>query len=208
MTVERIVVGMLETNCYVLFDEKTKKGIVIDPGGDFPKIKKKIEELGIVIDKVILTHAHIDHMAALDELKIYTKAEILIHSLDEKMLSQPDGNLSFLVGQGFQFPPVDGNLKENDRVTCGELELRVIHTPGHTPGGICLLGRRMLFTGDTLFHDSIGRTDLPGSSLEDMKASLGKLTSIRENVTIYPGHGPVTTLKREKENNPFLLELR
>ena len=208
MVIEKIVVGPFETNCYILIDEKTKSGIVIDPGGDFPRIKQKIEGLKVKVEKIVLTHGHIDHIAALGELKKYTQAEILMHSKDEKMLSDSTTNLSFLAGNQRRFPTVDESLKEGDIIKCGEIQLKVIRTSGHTPGGISLLGKDMIFTGDALFNGSVGRTDLPGSSWKDLEKSLRKILSIKENLTVYPGHGPISNLKWEKENNPFLIELK
>ncbi|MCJ7507168.1 MAG: MBL fold metallo-hydrolase [candidate division Zixibacteria bacterium] len=208
MLVEKIVVGGLETNCYIVMDEKSKKGIVIDPGADSTKIKKKIEELKVKIEKIILTHGHADHIAALDQLKIYTGARVLIHPQDEKMLSDSTSNLSFLAENEIEFSSVADNLKDGDMIKCGEIEFKVIHTPGHTPGGISLLVGDAIFTGDTLFRGSVGRTDLPGSSWRDLEKSLKKILNIKEDLTVYPGHGPVSNLKWEKENNPFLIELK
>lgn len=208
MLAEKIVVGGLETNCYILVDENSKKGIVIDPGADFMKIKKKIEELKVNIEKIVLTHGHADHIAASDQLKIYTGAEILIHSEDEKMLSDSTSNLSFLAENKIEFSSAAESLKDGDTIRCGEIELKVIHTPGHSPGGISLLGEKEIFTGDTLFNGSVGRTDLPGSSWKEMKESLRKILSIKEDLIVCPGHGPVSNLKWEKENNPFLTELK
>ncbi|HEX9912571.1 MAG TPA: MBL fold metallo-hydrolase [candidate division Zixibacteria bacterium] len=207
MLVERIVVGGLETNCYILVDEKSRKGIVIDPGADFTKIEKKIKQLKVKIEKIILTHGHADHITALGQLKIYAGAEVLIHSQDEKMLSDSTSNLSFLAENEIEFSSVDESLKDGDTIKCGEIKLEVIHTPGHTPGGISLLGEDVVFTGDTLFKGSVGRTDLPGSSWRDLEKSLKKILNIKEDLTVYPGHGPVSSLKWEKENNPFLIEL-
>ena len=208
MLIEKIVVGDIETNCYMLADQKNKIGLVIDPGDDYNKIAEKIEKLKVRIEKIILTHGHIDHIAALDDLKKYTKAEVLIHSNDARMLSDSASNLSMLVGDEHKFLPADKFLKDGDVIKCGEIELKVIHTPGHTPGGVCLVGKSAIFTGDTLFNESVGRTDLPGSSGDDLKKSLEKILEIKENLEVYPGHGPVSHLEWERNNNPFLLDLK
>jgi hydroxyacylglutathione hydrolase len=208
MLVHRIVVGSLETNCYILIDENTKKGIVIDPGADFSTIKRKIKELKVKVEKIVLTHWHIDHISALDELKEYTEADILMHSEDERMLLESVDDLSFFAGNKKIFSHVDKKLEDGDIIKCGKIELEVVHTPGHSAGGICLLGDGVIFTGDTLFKGSVGRTDLPGSSCNNLEKSLKKILSLKGNLTVYPGHGPVSNLEWEKENNPFLVELK
>ena len=197
------MVGPLATNCYIL-----KSGVelaIIDPGGDAELILEKVRELGGTVKYVIDTHGHIDHIAANREVIEATGAELLIHELDARRLAAPDRNLSSLMGMKLTSPAPSRLLKEGDKVTVGEEEMTVLLTPGHTPGGICLLASEYAFTGDTLFVDSIGRTDFPGGSDERMRESLDKLQRVlRKDTVIYPGHGEPGRFGRALLVNPFL----
>jgi glyoxylase-like metal-dependent hydrolase (beta-lactamase superfamily II) len=202
-TIERLVVGPLATNCYIL--QSGTELAVVDPGGDAETILARARELGGTVKYVIDTHGHIDHIAANREVVEATGAQLLIHELDAKLLAHPDGNLSSLMGMRFTSPAPGRLLKEGDKVVVGEDEMTVLHTPGHTPGGICLLALGYAFTGDTLFVDSIGRVDFPGGSEEQMMASLARLqTVLRKDTEIYPGHGEPGTFGRALLVNPFL----
>jgi len=202
-TIERLVVGPLATNCYIL-----KSGAdlaIVDPGGDAETILAKAKEMGGTVKYVIDTHGHIDHIAANREVIEATGAELLIHELDAKLLVHPDRNLSSLMGMRLTSPEPNRLLKEGDKVVVGEDEMAVLHTPGHTPGGICLLASDYAFTGDTLFLDSIGRVDFPGGSEEQMMGSLARLqTVLRKDTEIYPGHGEPGRFGRALLVNPFL----
>ena len=202
-TIERLVVGPLATNCYIL-----KSGVelaIIDPGGDAELILEKARELGGTVKYVIDTHGHIDHIAANREVIEATGAELLIHELDASLLQFPDRNLSSLMGMKLTSPALSRLLKEGDKIVVGEAEMTVLLTPGHTPGGICLLAPEYAFTGDTLFIDSIGRTDFPGGSDEQMQASVNKLqTVLRKDTMLYPGHGEPGRFGRALLVNPFL----
>jgi len=202
-TIERLVVGPLATNCYIL-----KSGAdlaIVDPGGDGETILAKAKEMGGTVKYVIDTHGHIDHIAANREVIEATGAELLIHELDAKLLVHPDRNLSSLMGMRLTSPEPNRLLKEGDKVVVGEDEMAVLHTPGHTPGGICLLASDYAFTGDTLFLDSIGRVDFPGGSEEQMMGSLARLqTVLRKDTEIYPGHGEPGRFGRALLVNPFL----
>jgi glyoxylase-like metal-dependent hydrolase (beta-lactamase superfamily II) len=201
--IERLVVGPLATNCYIL--KSGAELVVVDPGGDAEMILAKAKELGGTVRYVIDTHAHVDHIAANREVIEATGAQLLIHELDARLLVQPDGNLSSLMGMRFTSPAPSRLLKEGDKVVVGEDEMTVLHTPGHTPGGICLLATSYAFTGDTLFVDSIGRVDFPGGSEEQMMASLARLqTVLRKDTEIYPGHGEPGSFGRALLVNPFL----
>jgi len=201
--IERLVVGPLATNCYIL-----KSGVelaVVDPGGDAEMILAKVKELGGTVKYVIDTHGHIDHIAANREVIEATGAQLLIHELDARLLAHPDGNLSSLMGMKLTSPAPSRLLKDGDKVVVGEDEMAVLHTPGHTPGGICLLASDYAFTGDTLFVDSIGRVDFPGGSEEQMQASLNQLQAVlRKETTLYPGHGEPGRFGRALLVNPFL----
>jgi hydroxyacylglutathione hydrolase len=201
-------VGKLFTNCYITACPITKEAIIIDPGFDnlseAEEIFKFIEEKMLKLKFIVNTHGHPDHICGNGIVKEKFKTPILIHEKDAFML----GKFGHLVAKFFGFknssPPADMLLKEGDVLKIGNTTLKVIHTPGHSPGSISLLGEKEVFTGDTLFAGSIGRTDLPQSSEKDMRRSLEKLAGLPDYMTVYPGHGPVTTIKEEKENNPFL----
>ena len=202
-TIVRLVVGPLATNCYIL--KSGAELAVVDPGGDAEMILAKAEELGGTVKYVIDTHGHIDHIAANREVIEATGAQLLIHELDARLLVHPDGNLSSLMGMRLTSPTPNRLLKEGDRVVVGEDEMTVLHTPGHTPGGICLLASEYAFTGDTLFVDSIGRVDFPGGSEEQMQASLNRLQIVlRKETALYPGHGEPGGFGRALLVNPFL----
>lgn len=205
MEVIRIPAGIYAANCYLVYDEESKEGIVIDPGGDVDDIIAKIEEFGVEVKYIVLTHGHGDHIAGVKELKAYTKAPVAVHKDDEPLVRDGSKNLSSRMATGtVEFAP-DILLNEGDKISFGNLEAHVIHTPGHTPGGISLKVENALFSGDTLFAGSIGRTDFEYSSFKDIMDSIReKLLVLPEETRVYPGHGPSTTLKMEKQTNPFI----
>lgn len=205
MEVIRIPAGIYAANCYLVYDEESKEGIVIDPGGDVDDIIAKIEEFGVEVKYIVLTHGHGDHIAGVEELKAYTKAPVAVHKDDEPLVRDGSKNLSSRMATGtVEFAP-DILLNEGDKISFGNLEAHVIHTPGHTPGGINLKVENALFSGDTLFAGSIGRTDFEYSSFKDIMDSIReKLLVLPEETRVYPGHGPSTTLKMEKQTNPFI----
>lgn len=205
MILQKLCVGELSTNCYILGDEKTNEGVVIDPGGDFDLIDENIEKLNLKIKYIILTHGHIDHIKALVPLKEKTKAKVLIHKEDLAILSNPIYNLSQFTGEDSSFSEPDLLLKDGDTIEFGKTKLLVLHTPGHTPGSISLYTDNLLFTGDTLFCEGVGRTDLPGSSQEKLLNSVKqKLFTKPDDTEVFPGHGPSTTIGWEKKNNPWI----
>lgn len=201
--VERLVVGPLAANCYVL--KSGEELAVVDPGGDAGEILALARRLGGTVKLVVNTHGHIDHVAANQAVVDATGAELCIHRLDAGMLANPDEGLATMMGLDGRSPEPAQLLAEGDSLRVGEEELVVRHTPGHTPGGICLCGPGYAFTGDTLFVDSIGRVDFPGGSSREMQASLGRLqTLLRRETEIYPGHGEPGTFARALLVNPFL----
>ena len=200
-----LTVGPLETNCYILGDEKSKEAVIIDPGGDFEEIDQQLGKLKLKVKYIVLTHGHFDHTGALAQLKKTTSAEILIHSADAFMLSKDNQAQPFLLESGDEPCSADRTLKEGDKIQFGENVLEVLHTPGHTPGGISLIIDKMIFTGDTLFCGSVGRTDLPGGSYQKLLDSIKtKFLSKGDDYVIYPGHGPESTIGEERRDNPFL----
>jgi len=205
LILKALIVGPLETNCYILGDEKSEEAAVIDPGGDFEEIEKQLKKLKLKVKYIVLTHGHFDHTGALAQLKKATGAEVLIHVEDASMLSPTGQAQPFFMESGKDPCATDGTLKEGDKIQFGENSLEVLHTPGHTPGGISLLIDMMIFVGDTLFCGSIGRTDLPGGSFEQLIDSIKrKLLTKGDDYLIYPGHGPATTIGEERKDNPFL----
>ena len=204
MIVKKVVVGPFASNCYIVGSESNKEGVIIDPGADAKEILKNVKDLGLDIKLIVLTHGHIDHTGAVKEVKKTTGAEVAIHTDDAKSLQEQ------LLGRLFGLsypppPPPDWLLKDGDSIDIGDLHFLVVHTPGHSPGGICLLEEGVVFSGDTLFNYGIGRTDMPGGSYSQLMNSIHtKLMVLPDNTTVYPGHGPATTIGTERHSNPFL----
>ncbi len=204
MIIERLVVGMLDCNCYLAGCEDTKVGIVIDPGGDAPAVLDRIEQLGLNIKYILNTHGHIDHIAANRPVKEATGAQIAIHRDDAQWLITDQGDYARMLGVLSPGPPADVLLDEGDQVEFGNESLQVIHTPGHSLGGISLVGDGLVFCGDTLFAMGVGRVDLPGGSWETLMHSIKtRLFSMPDDTTVYTGHGSPTTVGREKGFNPW-----
>ncbi|NMA02421.1 MAG: MBL fold metallo-hydrolase [Clostridia bacterium] len=207
MQIIGLPVGMIEGNCYLVSCAKTKEAMVIDPGAEGTRILEIIAKNNINVKYIVNTHGHHDHIGAVKEVKEGTGALILIHSEDAHMLENPTKNLSTFMGRDSKQPKADKLLKDGDSIQIGELNFQVIHTPGHTLGGISLYNKekKACFTGDTLFLGSIGRTDLPGGSYPTIIKSIKeKLLTLPDDVVVYPGHGPATTIAQEKRINPFL----
>ncbi|WP_258359942.1 MBL fold metallo-hydrolase [Moorella sulfitireducens (nom. illeg.)] len=205
MFLKTLVVGPIGTNCYLIGCQETKEGAIIDPGAEGQRILAAAGEAGLKIRYIINTHGHIDHIGANGVIKNATGASILIHSDDAPFLIDPGRNLSVLMGSRERGPGADRLLQEGDTITIGRtITLTVLHTPGHTPGGICLQGEGLIFTGDTLFAGSIGRTDFPGGSFNQLINSIKeKLFVLDDDLKIYPGHGPASTIGAERVDNPF-----
>jgi len=201
---KKLVVGPFASNCYIVGSEATKEGMIIDPGAEAEEILKNVNALGLSIKFIVLTHGHIDHIGAVKEVKEATGAEVAIHTDEAKSLH--GRSLSNLFGLSFSPPPPpDRWLKGGDSIDIGDLHFLVLHTPGHSPGGICLLGQGVVFCGDTLFNYGIGRTDFPGSSYSQLMNSIyTKLMILPDNTVVCPGHGPDTTIGTERRMNPFL----
>ena len=204
MILKKLVVGPFEANCYIVGSESSKEGMIIDPGAEAEVILGEVKDLGLEIRSIVLTHGHIDHIGALKEVKEATGAEVVIHTDEaESLQEQP---LSKLFGLSHPTPPSPGRLlHDGDSIDAGDLHFLVLHTPGHTPGGICLMGEGVIFTGDTLFNCGIGRADFPGGNYSQLMNSIHtKLMILPDNTTVYPGHGPETTIGTERGANPFL----
>lgn len=205
MILKKLTVGELDTNCYILGDDDTRVGMVIDPGGEIDLIEREIRELRLKIKYIVLTHGHGDHIAALSELKERTGAQVLIHHLDAEMLTKPEKNLSVFSLHPITVSKEDRSLKDGDKVRIGKIELEVMHTPGHTEGSISLFTNKIVFTGDLIFYGSVGRTDLPGGSFQQLlRVIQERILDKDDDTVIYPGHGPSTTVGEERRNNPFI----
>lgn len=205
MILKTMIVGAFGVNCYILGCKRTKTGAVIDPGGDAGEIWAMARELGLDIKLIINTHGHVDHIAGNAELKSLSGADIVIGEADGPMLTNPARNLSFLTPVTMRSVPADRTVSDGDVIEIGDLKLEVLATPGHTPGGITLVTDKIAFTGDTLFAGSIGRTDFPGGSFEQIISSIkNRILPLGDDVRVLPGHGPASTVGVERSTNPFI----
>lgn len=205
MKIIAMEVGVIGTNCYLVINEEQKTGVVIDPGGDADQILEKINQKGIKIEAIFLTHGHSDHIMAVDEVREVTGAKVYISEADAGMLTKASSNLSVYMGAGREFKAADEFLIDGETITAAGLKFQVVATPGHTKGGICLLCGDTVFCGDTIFSESIGRTDLPGGSYSQILHSIKtKIMVLPDEMKLLPGHGPATTIGWERRRNPFL----
>jgi hydroxyacylglutathione hydrolase len=205
LIIEILEVGPFFVNCYIVGDPESNKGLIIDPGWDAPWIINNVDKLKLSIDKIVITHGHSDHIIALETIREHFGAKVLIGEKDANMLTDPGANLSGMTGEAFVASPADQFLHENDIISIGKYQFKVLETPGHTPGGISLYGNGVVFTGDALFLGSIGRTDFPGSSHELLIESIyKKLLPLPDDTVVYSGHGPDSTIGQERDYNPFL----
>ncbi|MCS7125891.1 MAG: MBL fold metallo-hydrolase [Aigarchaeota archaeon] len=206
LIVERIVVGPLMSNSYLVFDPVLKEGILIDAGDESEKILKNIERNNVEVKAIYATHGHFDHILAVGDLKEYLGCKFYIHKDDLEILGNAVTNYKEIVGGECPEPPKpDDYVEDGDKIIIGSSKIEVLHTPGHTAGSVSYVLDGSVFTGDTLFAGAIGRYDLPGGSLELLLKSLNeKILILPENYSVYPGHGPSTTIGVEKFHNPFI----
>lgn len=206
MIFRRFEVGPLMVNCYLIGCGRTKIAAVIDPGDEIETVIREAELADLRIEQIINTHGHADHIACNREVKERTGAKIFIHPADSEMLTNPEKNLSIYFGPAITSPAADCYLNEGDIHKVGEIEFQILHTPGHSPGSICLVNNRKVIAGDTLFAGSIGRTDFPGGSFEELIGNIkSKLFPLGDKTEVFPGHGPPTNIGRERMHNPFLV---
>jgi len=205
LVIKRFMVGAIETNCYVVSCPDTREAVVIDPGDYDPSLAAYLEQQDLVVKYIINTHSHFDHTGGNKKVKDATGAPLLIHRAEAGMLPRIN-LLALMFGLKVdKSPQADGFLAEGDEVKFGNISLNVLETPGHSPGSITLYADNVAFVGDTLFAGSIGRTDLPGGSYDRLIQSItGKIVPLGDDTVVYSGHGPETTVGREKQYNPFL----
>ena len=209
MKIDRLVLGEFETNCYVLRNnDQASECLIIDTGLDIRPLLEFLDEHKLTPSAVILTHGHVDHITGVGDLRDrFQKIEVYIHKLDAELLTDSVGNLSFMSGRSFSTDEADHLVDEPETIEKAGIKLRVIHTPGHTQGGICLYCEDdgVIFVGDTIFAGSVGRTDFPGGDMRGLIENIKtKLFVLPDDTVVYPGHGPKTTIGREKKGNPFL----
>ena len=199
-------VGPLACNCYVIGDPQTREAIVVDPGGDASELAALLAADQLRVVQIVATHAHFDHLIAAQELRMLTGAPFRLHASDGGLLDWYLESGRLFLGVELPPPPeLDATLDEGDTLKAGALELEVLHTPGHSPGSISLVGPDHVFSGDTLFASSIGRSDLPGGDDALLRKMIrGKLFELGDGVIVHPGHGPATTIGAERRSNPFV----
>ena len=199
--------GPIQVNTYLVYDEESKKGFIVDPGGYNPKLTKKVSDEGIAIKYIVLTHGHADHISGVNEhLDDFPDAKVVVHTNEKPMLEDPRENQSLMFGSA-QTVKGDIFVNDGDELEVGDLKLKFIFAPGHTPGGMCIYveSEDVLFSGDTLFRQSIGRTDFPGGSFRDLADAVHtKLFILPDQTVVLPGHMGQTSIGFEKENNPFV----
>lgn len=205
MIIKTLPVGPIMANCFVIGCKETLDAVVIDPGDEADKILQSVADLNLNVKTIINTHGHFDHVSANKSLNEATGAPILIHALDAPMLEQISASAANWGLSAENSPSPHRTIDDGDTIPFGNITLNVIHTPGHTPGGVSLFTDSVVFVGDTLFAGSIGRTDFPGGDFETLKSSIqDKLFTLGDDVQVYTGHGPETTIGHERQNNPFV----
>lgn len=206
MIIKALPLGDFAVNCYIVASETTKEGMLIDPGAEAKTILDQVRKLGLTISLIVNTHAHLDHTMELGAVKEALGARFALHAADVPILENVPATTLLWMGRRIpDVPAPEIVLQDGDAIDVGDLHFTVIHTPGHSPGSICLHTDGIVFSGDTLFFYGIGRTDLPGGSYEQLMESIAtRLLVLPDDTIVYPGHGPDTTIGQEKQGNPFL----
>jgi|SRR5208282_5828666 len=206
MIIKSIAVGPLQANCIIVADDTSQKALVVDPGDEPDRIVGIINEMGLTVEVIVCTHGHFDHMGEVGDVKNQTGARVALHR-DELELYKGAKDMAAFWGHSLEVPPdPDILLSEGDTLTIGALKFSILHTPGHSPGGICLYTDNAVITGDTLFKGSVGRTDFYGGDMEKLRQSFRRLMARPEETSVWHGHGPATTIGREKKENMFAEE--
>jgi glyoxylase-like metal-dependent hydrolase (beta-lactamase superfamily II) len=207
MIIKKFVVGPLENNCFLVIEDVSKETFITDPGDEPDRIMDFVNENNLKVKYLVCTHTHFDHVGAVSDLKKDTGAKIVIHKDDLPIYESSQDHAAVW---GFEIDPLpqpDVFVSDGDTIAIGNLQFEILHTPGHSPGGICIYGEGFVITGDTLFAGSVGRTDLPGGDIQKLKASFKRLMSLSDRVKVLPGHGPETTIGRERTDNFFASEM-
>lgn len=207
MRIKNIVVGSLEANCFIVSDEKTSDAMIIDPGDEPERIIEYVRKENLHVKYIVCTHGHFDHVGAVGDTKETTGAKVFIHKDELEIYSRANDQAAFFGFEVHQLPEPDKFLEEGDTLEIGNLKFEILHTPGHSPGGICLYGEGVVFTGDTLFAGSVGRTDFYGGDSAKLKKSFMRLMSLPPETKVYSGHGTSSTIRDEKEGNFFMGEV-
>lgn len=206
MKIEHYVVGVVGTNCYFIVNEQTKECLIIDPGDNADALAQKIEAGGYVPQAILLTHGHFDHIMGVEGLRGRYDLPVYVHEADAEMLERPDLNCGMMIGTSVSVK-ADKILRDGDKLALAGMNIEVLHTPGHTPGGVCYYfpKEEVVFSGDTLFCESVGRTDLPGGDMSALVRSVReKVLKLPDLTIVYPGHGEPTKISTEKQYNPFI----
>jgi hydroxyacylglutathione hydrolase len=208
MIIKNLVVGHLKSNCFVIADERTKEAILIDPGDEPDRILDLLTKNNLKLKYIVCTHAHFDHVGAIPELKTETGARIVIHYDELDIYKHTREQAAILWGFALEpLPEPDMLVSEGDELEVGGLKFRILHTPGHSPGSICLYGEGIVITGDTLFAGTVGRTDLFGGNVQKLQSSFRKLMALADEIRVFPGHGPQSTIGKERTDNFLSIEM-
>lgn len=201
MQIKTILTGQIQENCYLVWDENNI-AMLIDPGDDAWKIKEEIKKQNLQVEKIVLTHGHYDHVGAVNAIKEATGAKVLAFQKEKPLIEDDKMSLGFFIGDRYTKPQIDFYITEQDTILCGNIQFQVLHTPGHTEGSMCLYTDGVLFTGDTIFQNSVGRCDFPTGNLQKLLDSIqNRIFKFPKNTVIYSGHGNQTTVGEEMEHN-------
>jgi hydroxyacylglutathione hydrolase len=204
VTVQTLTVGAFQENCYLVVDSRSGKAVIVDPGGEGERLVEAVDKSGATLEAVWITHAHVDHVGAIASIKQRWDVPVYLHPLDRR-LYEAAGRQAQVYGVQFEEPPPpDREFSDGQHVKVGDVELSVMHAPGHSPGHVVIHGDGIALVGDCLFAGSIGRTDLPFSDPPQLAASLEKISALPPETVVYPGHGMDTTIAEERKSNPFL----
>lgn len=204
MIIKTMVVGPFQVNNYLVVCEETKEAVLIDAGGDLTKLEKRLEDTGATLKYIFCTHGHLDHIAGIADIQKKFGVKVYLHKEDDFLVDNFQDSLGMYGFPHYETPKIDEFYDEYQELKVGNLSFKVILTPGHSPGSVCLLAENNLFAGDTIFSRSVGRTDLPGGSYKQLKASIEDVIfALNPDITIYSGHGSITSVGEEKTHNPF-----